>query len=81
MTCIGNRQNQCEPYEITPNLVGGKALACPIDYSKNPARHPAINPSPLKVPAGDPREVLNLIIAGGALALSEFLVGEVKDKK
>ncbi|WHS62336.1 hypothetical protein [Pseudomonas sp. G2-4] len=81
MTCIGNRQNQREVYESTPKRVGWNAHACPIDYSKNAARHPAVNLLPLILPACYPREVSNLIVAGGALALSEFLVGEVKDKK
>lgn len=81
MTCIGNHQNQCESYESTPNLVGWNAHACPIDYLKNTTRHPAVNLLPLKLPARYPREVSNLIIAGGALALSEFIVGRVKGKK
>ncbi|WP_210639627.1 hypothetical protein [Pseudomonas sp. Tri1] len=81
MTCIGNRQNQRESYESTPNLVGWNTHARPIDYLKNPARHLAVNLLPLTLPACYPREVPNLIVAGGALALSEFLVGEVKGKK
>ena len=81
MTCIGNRQNQRESYESAPNFVGRNARACPFDYLKNAARYLAVNLLPLTLPACYPREVLNLIVAGGALALSEFLAGEVKDKK
>lgn len=81
MTCIGNRQNQAEFYEPTPNFVGWDAHACPIDYLKNAARHPAVNLLPLELPACYPGEVSNLIVAGDALALSEFLVGKIKDKK
>ncbi|MBV4551120.1 hypothetical protein HU742_008260 [Pseudomonas sp. SWRI102] len=81
MACIGNRQNQYEPYESTPNLVGWNTHARPIDYLKNPTRHPGVNLFPLTLPAYYPRDISYLIIAGGALALSEFLVGGVKDKK
>jgi len=81
MTRIGNRQNQRESYESAPNFVGRNARACPFDYLKNAARYLAVNLLPLTLPACYPREVLNLIVAGGALALSEFLAGEVKDKK
>jgi hypothetical protein len=81
MTCIGNRQNQRESYESAPNFVGWNARACPFDYLKNAARYLAVNLLPLTLPTCYPREVLNLIVAGGALALSEFLAGEVKDKK
>jgi hypothetical protein len=81
MTRIGNRQNQRESYESAPNFVGWNARACPFVYLKNAARYLAVNLLPLTLPACYPREVLNLIIAGGALALSEFLVGGVKHKK
>jgi len=81
MTWVGNRQNQRESYELAPKLVGWHAHARPIDYLNNPARYSAVNPLPLTLPACYPREVSNLIVAGGALALSELLVGVVKDKK